>query len=820
MRQSTSTLTVETLGFVATFMSDVSSFYCRRIVASILPNWKAEADQEQEICKSWPELLGHPRQHDVSRYSAYDGQVVKPKQVVPVPRKRRLHQSSSRSNLPNTTKQGNGEPVSPDKAGDREYRMLMEVVRASNIPRLPIPEIEGVPQDVIESIIVFNKRCKLCKNCIKDKGHRMLPCLSLEAVLEWENQLGGVDGETVAAIASKLNQLTEGHGMRKGKGIRCGSCKKCRARRQIDMCLTTVAIRDGWLPDRLKPAAAIEIPKRKQALGGLADPFAPKPSGIQILKQNFFASGNNMNARLEDDPNEISEFERWGLTNVPYHERLTVKDMNARQRKREKFFRWKCDYMSGKDGKCCGKMNREGAMHCTSCKAPRWFGDVGQLQARVDNIMDRGILVGYDFETIVEHLKSTISSEYGSGGILHDGRVSSQAIHEALENYYAARNQQSGLRGPIMDNDVIETGRIIKDSIFGKAMQDFEDSLGNFVRERAAMKDPTIPIDDVVVGTQNGSQEVILVEGNVKSCINNVLEDIKYILSVQRQHADVNGKLDNLKARLLDWGREPEWFEGLQNAWKCPRARKQMACIVLNSYPFTITSMFAHFIHCSIRKKRGLPTNSTACHSCAVDHHVHLPIWRAHPALIKLSDRIHDITPRVLDEESFSLNRNSLETVDQMLRYPLYNLVEQTLNHASMHEATERIPQRLRPSPLERFIEYVFVMYLCVSRSTIMNHPFDCILGQPRSPNSLLCLYQAPYGMGSKTWLIQIKYPYLSVFQMARQVWQHSCLRYLDRKSIRNFWPSTLNRIFMEEHSDLTRNTCHSLLRHLKKLRG
>ena len=176
----------------------------------------------------------------------------------------------------------------------------------------------------------------------------------------------------------------------------------------------------------------------------------------------------------------------------------------------------------------------------------------------------------------------------------------------------------------------------------------------------------------------------------------------------------MNGKLDNLKARLLDWGREPEWFEGLQNAWKCPRARKQMASIVLNSYPFTITSMFAHYIHCSVRKKRGVFTNSTACHICAVDHHVYLPIWRAHPALIKLSDRLHDITPRVLDEESFSLNRKSIETVGQMLRYPLYNLVEQTLNHASFQEATERIPQRQRPSPVERFIEYVFVMSICV----------------------------------------------------------------------------------------------------------
>jgi hypothetical protein len=100
-----------------------------------------------------------------------------------------------------------------------------------------------------------------------------------------------------------------------------------------------------------------------------------------------------------------------------------------------------------------------------------------------------------------------------------------------------------------------------------------------------------------------------------------------------------------------------------------------------------------------------------------------------------------------------------------------------------------------------------------------VNNAVDCIVGQPRSPHSLLCLYQARYGMGSKTLPTKINYLCLSVSQMAKQTRRDSFLRYLNKKSTRNFWQSTLNRNFMEGHSVFTRNSCHSLLIHPRKLK-
>lgn len=675
----------------------------KKVVASLLPAWKRDRYEISNLCSSWPQNLGPPPQHEGS--STVEEQAAKKRCTT-------LQGSHRRddSGRANTTRVGeyadNQIKGVSDGGDDDEYGLILEAEEAMNIPALPYPRIEGVPEDVIKSIIKTQKRCGACEMCKKDKGHRNFKCQALGAVIAWEKEMGAIDGALVFQIAQKLGEITEGHGMRQGKGLRCGRCKTCCAVYPDKMCLTTIAVRDGTLPERLKPAA-LGISSRKNTLRSVADPFSVKPTGFQMLKDRFLAS----DTRSGHD--EIVEYKRWGMTNLPYHERNRVKDVVQKSKKKIKFQKkWKCLSVSSK-GKICGKTNREGVKVCHYCKSPRWLGPAGQLESRVAAILDRGVLHSLcQGITLPMKLREIILKEHGNGNALPDECVSLEAIQDALNTYKQTKDsfkadlerRTVSLRlmylQDIMDADVLEAGKAVKDSAFGKAVTEFEDSLMGYVRQRGALKHGT---DTVAQSSYSVSHSE-----DLKIFVHDILREVGYILHSMYGFIDMEQKLGALKSCLLDWGTEPDWLDALKQSWKCPMLRTQMAIIVSSPYMFTIKSMLAHFIHCIMRKDKEGVEAGMGCSVCAVDHSMHIPSWRTCPILVQMSDRMHDITPRVLDEDNFCVDTGEEDPVRSLykeIRYPMYRLVEATLNEAALCEASERIPVKQRPNPPSRFIE-------------------------------------------------------------------------------------------------------------------
>eukprot|EP00889_Picochlorum_renovo_P001297 jgi/Picre1/28327/NNA_003733.t1 len=543
----------------------------RKVVASLLGDWaREEYRNTREIYRTWPRLLGHPKDHDLSRLAIVDdphgSRAGIPKGGKNAQRDRWLgavrgenddNEAEHRERLP--SREGDEE--------DHEYATLMKLAQApEKIPKLPIPEIDNVPKEVVEGIIGFKKRCQMCVNCIKDKGFRIIPCLALEAVKEWEAQLGGVDGETVAALASKLNEPVSGHGMRLGKGLRCGACRTCRLKGYGHYCLTTAAIREGRLPDRLKPAV-LDVPRRRETFGSVSDPLSEKPSGLQILKHHY--QKNQKNSRNEEEEEESEEeYERWGIPNVPYDERPTVSVILNQRVKRTKIPRWTC-FNRLEDSTICGSKHPDRQRFCPKCKAPRWSGPQGQLR------------VNGSLRFLAEY--GDVDEKYG----LDERNVPIEDVKRFVDEYWSMQLEPLE---PLME------------------------------------KDPT----------------VLQAEQQQESGSN-----------------DLNRKLKALRSCLYDWSGEASWFEGMRTAWSCHVARRQFTAIVRSCFPFTIKSMLAHFIHCHTRKLRGDSLGEGACTVCSVDHSIFLPPWRANPALVKLSDRINDVTPRVSDDQELSTTRNT-----------------------------------------------------------------------------------------------------------------------------------------------------------------
>lgn len=687
----------------------------KKVVASLLTAWKRERHEISSLYSNWPDILGQQAEHRVLDTSVPAGPSTKRSRgrSGAVASEHVGEDATHGSTMLDTCRKDRLDAVDhirelsdamPGTQGDHEYRLLIEAMEATNIPALPIPVIEGVPEETVRSIIMINKRCKMCANCIRDKGHRNLPCQTLEAVIAWEKQMGAVDGALVAQIAQKLGELTYGHGMRKGKGLRCGRCKTCRVKHSDKMCVTTVAVRDGILPDRLKPAA-VEVATRKNRLGSISDPFSTKPCGFDMLKQDGTDHGT-----CEGD--DVMEYRRWGITNVPYTERTRVRNLVQQTKKSEKASKnWICLTLS-KDRQICGRKNREGVKVCCGCKSPRWLGPAGQLEARVAAILDRGAFPLRGKTSLSCALQRYIQEEYGNVEELQKDYIAEEAIQVALRSYWQAKDRfKADLKKrhislrmmdfqDTIDLDVVEAGKILKGSAFGASVLQFEDSLEGYVREQGALKIPAHSMQESSTHHAN----------DLEVFVRNVLEDIECIVYSMYGFIDITQKLASLKSCLFDWGTESDWLDHMKQSWECPSLRKQMAIIVTSSYMFTIKSMLAYFIHCIIRRNNGESSlGESCCHICAVNHAINIPSWRVSPILVQMSDRIHDITPRVIDEEHFCMScgdsEDPLRSLYKDIRYPLYRLVEATLNEASLTEASERIPLKYRPNPPSRFAD-------------------------------------------------------------------------------------------------------------------
>lgn len=725
MRKNTGTLEFDLyvkFGYIITVCGG-NIIQCRKVVASLLGDWaREEYRSTREIYRTWPRLLGHPKDHDLSRLAIVEDPHGSRAGILKVGKnvqKRKFSWEQSEGGKDDKQDDNKQRERIPSREGDEEdtdYAKLMKVAQApEEIPTLPIPEIDNVPKEVVEGILGFRKRCQLCENCIKDKGFRIIPCLALEAVKEWDAQLGGVDGETVAALAAKLNEPVSGHGMRLGKGLRCGACRACRLKAKGQYCLTTAAIREGRLPDRLKPAV-LDAPRRRETFGSVSDPLSKKPSGLQILKHQY---QNQDNSRKEEQQEEESdeEYERWGIPNVPYDERPTVSVIINQRVKRTKIPRWEC-FNRLEDTTICGSKNPDRQRFCPKCKAPRWSGPQGQLRERVFEILSRGLPPVCKAGELAVTIQRQIMREYGDVDEkygLDERNAPVEDIKRFVDEYWSMQLEPLE---PLMEKDpvVIQAGKILKHSKLGSSIDEFDGCLMRFIEEREAQMQGTNHGDaSQHEGEDNNDHyNVVLLTDERRQFCDTMIQDIESSLCVEQDGGsiDLNGKLKALRSCLYDWSGESSWFEGMRTAWSCHIARRQFTAIVKDSFPFTIKSMLAHFIHCHTRKLRGDSLGEGACAVCSVNHNIFLPHWRTNPALVKLSDSIHDVTPRVLDEQELSTEKYKhtiTEAVHQELRYPIYRLVEQTLNEASLKDTSERIPFDIRPFPAWKFVEYVGV---------------------------------------------------------------------------------------------------------------
>lgn len=704
---------------------------CRKVVASLLGDWaREEYRNTREIYRTWPRLLGHPKDHDLSRLAIVDDPHGK-RAGIP---KRAQKRKGSGWEQSEEDKGGEHRERVPSREGDEEdedYLKLMKVAQApESIPKLPIPEIDNVPKEVVEGIIRFKKRCQLCVNCIKDKGFRIIPCLALEAVKEWEAQLGSVDGETVAALASKLNEPRSSHGMRLGKGLRCGSCRTCRVKNCDRLCLTTAAIREGRLPDRLKPAV-LDAPRRRETFGSVSDPLSAKPSGLQVLQHEY---KNKKEDRKEEEEESEDEYERWGIPNVAYDERPTVAVIMNQRAKRTKIPRWEC-FGRLKDSAICGSKNPERHKWCPRCKTPRWSGPHGQLRTRVFDILGRGMPPVCKPGELSIAIQNQIIREYGDVDEkygLDERNVPVEDINRLIGEYWSLREDPPE---PLMEKDpaVIQVGKILKHSKIGASIEEFDGCLMRFIEEREAQTQGTNQHgpssheegEEETPGVDQHHYNVILLTDERRQFCDTMIRDIESSLQVEQDRGwiTLERKLEALRSCLYDWSGEASWLEGMRTAWSCHIARRQFTAIVKDSLIFMIKSMLAHFIHCHTRRVRGDSLGDGACPVCSVNHDVFPPFWRANPDLVSLSDRIHDVTPRVLDEPGLGREEykyTTAEAVHQELRYPIYNLVEQTLNETSLKDASERIPFKRRPFPAEKFVEYVDDQYSFCMQSNAM----------------------------------------------------------------------------------------------------
>ena len=656
---------------------------CRHVVASLIPEWEEELEQEQSLCRTWPVLLGDSR----GFASELEG-------------KRLDHTDINEEQNENNKKGSVSGGIESGKQMEEDELETLLKMDYSNIQSLPIPTVPNVPDSVIEQTMMTPfRRCNVCSNCLRHK-QRKYPCLAIEAVKKWDEALGGVDGQTVAAMATKLTKKASTHGMRVGKGMKCGECRNCRIKGKSELCMTMKAVRDGGLPDRLKPAAG-EALKRRRLLGIAFDPYAEKKSGRDMLLSLAGDEGT-------DDATDTEE-ERWGVANVDNKILKSLRD-EAKLKKKKKYHRWNCKFK--KDGKSiCGVSNNENAVSCIKCKAVRWSGDGGQLEVRVAAILEEGQIHIREPGKFQEHIKERIIREHGQGGDELD--ISLDDVTHAIQKYEAKKTPERDNNRPESYKRIAQIGRAIRNSDFGDAIMRFDESVIQSIREIAAFRGVDLDLGPEpcsrVADTDNEEHD------SLPAVLENLVSDIKYSASLDDlSNALFLRNLRMLRKSLLDlYQKSGDQIRlDIENFWSCPGARKQFIRVVKGSAFATVQSVLSDSIQRSaqFRSDSSDPIQANAvCSLCGGLHSPVLPVWRAHPIMAKISDKRRSLDYRHKSEDTHLENASwRMENVTRNVRYPLYHLVEHVLNTLSLKEASSRIPVTLRPFPRRRFIEYVF----------------------------------------------------------------------------------------------------------------
>jgi hypothetical protein len=623
-----------------------------------------------------------------------------------------------------------------------------------NVRELPLPSIEGVPEDVVERVYTKDKgkwrhqvMCEHCANCVRSLNHQAkkdeqagnasnrkrrktdgnYPCLTVQAVKEYENEMGYLGGADLVAVVQKIRGQP---GVPSGRGVRCRKCRQClgyqNEGKRANMCFVAAAVRDDRLPERFAPVlkAAIEEDIRLLSYPYIKQLAVMRRTGLDCLRER--REGGNLDIGSEDDEEEAY---RWGETNVPWGTRWRIVD-HANRFGDKRRYSWTCLDMIRGNGSLCGKSHKFLSKACVSCKAQRWLGPGGQLEVRVAEILDRDCRKGLDGAPSSHLLREIIGREFGDPAMLHEDCLTSEAIDMAVRAYRERQNEiQEGAQklhidppaiSAPQDEDVLLTGQQLKWSSFGRAIAQYEEVLFDTIRRRQSTNfgddlfEPAMPTASMnsLALSRHSMNESIAPRGRVvvlDSFADGVINDIEYIIRCTRgpPHSSTRDKCSTLKSYIMDWGREMDWLGALQRSWSCPRLRLQMATIVSGCYMFTIKSFLAHCIH-KIQEQQGTTSDvrgadESVCQVCGIDHSMPLPPWRTHPGLVKWNDMVHDATPRVLDDTDFTVISNDTNNASRLVaetfracRYPLYRLIEGTLNETAARLAVEKIPVKYR----------------------------------------------------------------------------------------------------------------------------
>lgn len=221
---------------------------------------------------------------------------------------------------------------------------------AAGIPEIPLPRIDGVPEDVVSQTYTKHEgarknreACGMCANCARNeapsrareasgegRGKRRKttrrPCLTVTAVEAYENTMGYLNGADMLRIVETMQRSGSGA---TGRGVRCGKCRQCLGfqNQRRAKCFAVAAVGGGTVPPRLLPVVKLAAAEAEDRML-LSYPYIKqvdelRMTGVECLMNNKDGQQDRRRDRdkeevVADDVIEAEEAARWGAPNVPW----------------------------------------------------------------------------------------------------------------------------------------------------------------------------------------------------------------------------------------------------------------------------------------------------------------------------------------------------------------------------------------------------------------------------------------------------------------------------------------------------------------------
>jgi hypothetical protein len=331
--------------------------------------------------RAWPECTGGHRPSLAEQLDAERRRTIRQQML---PARRDLAASTATAEVPTTSRT----PRTP--IADRDTRSIVAEMHeratavAAGIPELPLPRVDGVPDDVVlktytkyEGAKKYREACGLCNSCARNEvssqatgarggggggGKRRKttrrPCLTITAVESYENSMGYLNGVDMLRIVETMQRGGAGA---TGRGVRCGKCRQClgfknQGKRRAK-CFAVAAVGDAAVPPRLLPVVKLAAAEAEDRML-LSYPYMKQVdtlrlTGIEWLLKNHEDERNGLRRRRrgrdEEDVEadvviEAEEAARWGAPNVP----CATRPGRKRQRKELHAFDGSSDVEVGK----------------------------------------------------------------------------------------------------------------------------------------------------------------------------------------------------------------------------------------------------------------------------------------------------------------------------------------------------------------------------------------------------------------------------------------------------------------------------------------